>query len=162
MTLFDETTEVFPSNAIELISTRTEMLYPDLFVIQRMLNTGDPTQSVGIYPLSWAPNEASFETGGYEEPTLQKYTIGVQAWVIDADPVKGIRVHSVLSKVMRSLLYNDAPLRIGLDQLQITMFGKTEKIQRRGVARTRYLSNEVKGNFMHLSTIEYWLETQTQ
>lgn len=162
MSLFDEDLEVFPSNAIEIIKTRTQTLYPDLFVIERMLRQSDKTQSVGIYPLNWLPDENSFETGNYEEPTVQRYHIGVQCFVMDADPVRGIKVHSVLTKVMRSLLYNDQPLRVGLDLLQTSMFGKTEKIQRRGISRTRYLSNEVRGNFLHLSTIEYWLETQNQ
>jgi len=162
MSLFDETTEVFPSNAIQLICDRAAMLYPDLFIIQRMLRQADPTQSLGVYPLNWLPDEGSYETGNFEEPTIQRYVIGVQTFVMHADPVKGIQIHSVLSKVMRSLLYNDVPLSVGLNQLQITMFGKTEKIQRRGIARTKYLSNEVRGQFLYLSTTEYWLETQTQ
>lgn len=161
MSIFDDTTAVFPNNAANLIATRITDLYgPDLQVVKRPLRVSDLTQSVGVFPSDWYPDETSWEFPS-KQPTLQRYIIKIQSYAKDFDEERGIAVHSVIAKVMRSLLYVDVPLAIGLNALQVTMDGTIERIQRRGVNRQQYLSNEVAGEFLYLSTLEYYIETET-
>lgn len=161
MSLFTDATAVFPNNAAELIAVRVKALYPELLVVKRPLKHTDLTQSVGVFPAQWVPNTESFEFPS-KEPTLQTYLVNIQAFCKEMDEAKGIAIHSVMSKVMRSMLYNDQPLAIGLNVLQVTMFGSVEKIQRRGINRQTYLSNEIDGQFLYLSTLEYYIETETK
>jgi hypothetical protein len=162
MSLFDDAIAVFPNNAIELIATRLKNLYePDLLIVKRPLKHTDNTQSVGIYGGEWFPDQSSFEFAS-KEPTVQVYLIKIQAFCKEIDEPRGIAVHSVMAKVMRSLLYNDVPLAVGLNALSVTMNGATERIQRRGINRQQYLNNEIGGQFLYLSTLEYYIETETK
>lgn len=162
MSLFSEVTAVFPNNAIELIWTRAKDLYePDLNILRRPLRSTDGTQSIGVHPTDWVPDETSWEFTS-KEPTIQRYIIRIQALCKESDEEKGIAIHSVMSKAIRSLLYNDNPLQVGLDMLSVTMNGVTERIQRRGISRQRYLSNEINGLFVYLSVLDFYLETETK
>lgn len=162
MTLtFDDSLVVFPSNAILVIATRLQDLYPDLRVVKRPLKHTDASQSVGVYPGLWVPDETSFEFES-REPTVQRYIVNIQSFCKEMTEEKGIAIHSVMSKVIRAMLYNDNPLALALNTLQVTMFGSVEKIQRRGITRQVYLSNEISGVFVYLSTLETYIETETK
>lgn len=162
MSLFTDATVVFPDNAIELIWTRFRDLYePDLTVLRRPLRSTDGSQSVGIHGTDWVPDETSWEFSS-KEPTVQRYLIRVQGLCKESDQEKGIKIHSVMAKAIRSLLYNDAPLQVGLNLLSVTMNGATERIQRRGVTRQKYLSNEINGTFVYVSSLELYIETETK
>lgn len=156
---------VFPNNIVDLVAARIPSLDSDLHVAKRPLRKSDPNQSVGIHAAQWLPEEDSYEMRGApvgtHEPTLQRYLVSVQAFVKDMDEENGLAVHSVLSKMIRSMLYRDAPLRVGLSALSVTMSGSTERTQRWGIRQQRYFSNELQGSFLYLSTLEFWLETET-
>lgn len=166
--MIDPTIEVFPNNVCSLLVARIKTIDPDLRIFQRALRDSDGTQSVGVYPITWTPDETSFEMNGQPpttqaagEPTLQRYIIGVQAFVQDSNEEQGIRVHSILAKQIRSLLYRDPILAVGLSTLSVVMNGSTERIQRRGIQVQRFLANDVQGVFMFLSSCEYYVETET-
>lgn len=164
--MIDENTAVvFPNNIVSLLKTRIIALDSDLFVVQRPLRESDPNQSVGIVAANWIPNEESYEMlgapQGRHEPTLQNYSITVQAFVRHGDEEKGLATHSVLSKMLRAMLYRDNALRVGLALLSAEMNGATEIAQRWGVRQQRYFSNELQGSWLYLSNLEFWLETQT-
>lgn len=162
MSIFDATTPVFPNNVCNLVAARIDDLYhDDLFVAKRMLMPTDGTRSVGIAPAWWEPDEDSYEFNSLE-PTVQIYRIMVQIFAKNTDKEIGIAEHSVMSKVIRSLLYRDQPLRVGLDTLSVTMNGVTERIQKRGIRRSQYISNEIQGNWLFLNTLEYYVETETK
>jgi hypothetical protein len=163
MSMFDDATAVFPNNVAELIAQRIGDLYaPDILIVKRPLKIIDKTQSVGVFPSDWFPDETSWEFPA-KQPTIQRYIIKVQSFCKDMSEERGIAVHSVMSKVMRSLLYGDQPLAIGLNTLSVAMDGTTERIQRRGINRQSFLSNEIpQGEFLYLSTIEYYIETETK
>lgn len=161
MTVFDDTTAVFPNNIILVVSARLQDLYPNLLVVKRPLKHTDLSQSVGVYPGIWIPDDDSYEMPS-KEPTVQRYIIMIQAFCKEMTEEKGIAIHSVMSKVIRSMLYNDAPLALALNTLQVSMFGSVEKIQRRGINRQAYLSNEINGAFVYLSTLETYFETETK
>jgi hypothetical protein len=165
--VIDEAIEVFPNNVCSLITARVKAVYPTLTVFQRSLRDSDGTESVGIFPITWTPDDSSFEMPANPqlfaagEPTLQRYIIGVQSFVKDTMEERGIRRHSILAKQIRSLLYRDQPLAIGLAALSVTMSGSLERIQRRGIQVQRFLNNDIQGVFLFLASCEYYVETQT-
>lgn len=156
---------VFPNNIVELIHLRCSYIDSDLFITNRPLRDTDPVQAIGIFAAQWLPNEDSKEMSGGlpgpSEPTIQTYLVSVQSFVKDMDEERGLAVHSVLSKIIRSMLYRDEPLRVGLASLSVDMNGSTERTQRWGVRTQRYFSNEITGNWLYLSTLEFWLDTET-
>lgn len=160
-----EDQNVFPNNVVEIVTIRTKLLDTDLWVTKRPLRESDPNQSVGIFAAQWLPEENSYEMVaapvGRHEPTLQQYFITVQAFVKDMDEERGLATHSVLSKMIRSMLYRDDPLRVALGSLSVTTDNSIERTQRWGIRQQRYFSNELSGSWLYLSTLEFWLETET-
>jgi hypothetical protein len=164
--VIDPTEPVFPNNIIDLVYTRAATIDSDLRRFRRPLRASDPSESFGVFAAQWNPNDRSYEmkavaSPGPNEPTLQRYLIAIQAFVKDFQEERGLAKHSVLSKHVRAMLYRDDPLRIGLATLSVTMSGSIERTQRWGIRTQRFLSNEIDGNFLYLSTLEFWLETET-
>jgi hypothetical protein len=95
------------------------------------------------------------------EPTMQQYVIGIQAFVKDADEEVGLARHSTLSYRIRSMLYRDAAIRVGFQSLSYTSNGVTERLRRWGIRSQRFLSNELSGSWLYLSTLEVWAETDS-
>jgi len=163
---------IFPNNVISLLEPRVKTIDADLGVFKRMLRDGDPTQSVGLFPITWQPDELTYEMDGglttlgqkraAAEPTVGIYTIGVQSFVMDTDEERGIGVHNVLARTLRGLLYYDTPLAVGLRALSVSMFGSTERFQRLKVGVQRYLTNEIDGVFHYVSALECTVETETR
>jgi hypothetical protein len=154
---------VFPNNIVELLALRSQLLDSDITVLKRPLRNTDPNQSIGITAAQWLPDENSREMLGAAfavQPTLSRYTVSVQAFVKDMDETRGLNVHSVFSRIVRSMLYTDNPLRVGLSQLSSTLDGATERSQRWGITQQRFFSNELSGEWLYLSTLEFWLETE--
>lgn len=158
---------VFPNNAVNLIAARAAQFIdpPDLTVLKRSLRPSDPIESLGIYSAFWNPNESSFEMRGgnptIPEPTLQQYSIFIEAFIKDMDEPRGLAKHSVLSMLVRAMLYRDASLLVSLRALSVSVNGITERTARLGVRTQRYSSNEIEGAFLYLSVIEFFLETET-
>lgn len=160
---------IFPNNVVELISTRFEMMDPEpdpaqrLTVLRRPLRNSDPVQSIGVFATNWNPVEDSYEItgrGGSVQPTIQRYNLGIQAFILDMDEERGLSTHSVLTKMIRSMLYHDEPLRVGLVSLSTELDGSTETTKLWGLGQTRYISNEIAGEWLYLSTLDFWLETE--
>lgn len=162
MSILSVNTAVFPNNAQSLIKARLDDLYgDDILVVGRRLKLTDDTMSVGVAPDMWIPDESSFEFNS-QEPTVSAYTIWIQSFVKNSDEEEGVQLGSVLAKVVRTTLYRDVPLQVGLNSLSVSMMGATERIQRRGIRRSQYLSTEIQGNFLYLNTLEYYIETETK
>jgi hypothetical protein len=158
-------TVVFPNNVVDICATRLQAVDTDLYVCKRPLRSTDQNQSIGVFAALWSPDEESFEIKngpqGRSEPSLQRYQITVQAFVKDMDEERGLAVHSVLSKIVRSVLYRDEPLRVGLTTLSTTMSGSTERTTRWSIMQQRYFANEIQGSWLYLSTLDFLLETET-
>lgn len=159
---------VFPNNAIKVMWDRFKLLDPagDVQVFRRPLMPTDPVQSIGVYGSIWRPVDDSYEmrgsaSPGPQEPTLQRYSLFVQGFVKDADEERGSSAHSVMSKYILAMLYRDEPLRLGLAQLSSSLLGVTERTKRWGVSTQRFLNNELDAEWLYLSTVECWLETET-
>lgn len=163
--MIDATSPIFPNNVVSILSTRLATLDPDLRVYSRPLRDSDARQSVGVFPRDWMPVLDSFEMKAVPtpatEPTLSTYIIMIQAFVKDFDEIHGQAAHSVLSKMIRAMLYRDVPLRVGLAALSVSLSGSVETAKRYGIRRQDFLSNEINEDFLYLSTLEFWLETET-
>lgn len=165
--MIDDTIICFPDNVSTLIAARMQLLDTsgDLTVLKRPLRNSDPILSIGVFGSMWLPTEDSYEMKGgapsRHEPSLSSYLITIQAFVKDADEARGLMRHSLLAKMIRSTLYGDEPLRVALRSLSVSMNGSTERTQRFGIRTQRYLGNELRGSWLYLSTIEFWLETET-
>lgn len=156
---------VFPNNVVDLVRKRLGLVDEDLAVFRRPLRDTDPVQSIGIFGMQWVPVEESYELLGAPQatqPTLQTYMLMIQAYVKDTDEERGLATHSVLTKTIRSILYGDEPLQVGLGSLVISMNNSLERSKRWGIRQSRYFSNELDGDWIYLSTTEFWLETETE
>lgn len=162
--MIDPDEAVFPNNAAALIIARVPVAVDaDLTVVGRLLRATDPAQSVGVTGAVWMPDPESFEITPAMAgiPTLQRYSITVQGFIKDADEARGLKAHSVLAYRLRSMLYADAPLKVGFSALQASLNGKTERARRWGVESQRFISNELDKTFLFLSVLEFWMETET-
>lgn len=155
----------FPQNVVELLCTRFRLIDSDFAeaVFARPLQPTDPVQAIGVVASQWVPNTDSLEMRGMGnmEPSLNRYLITVQAYIKDMDEERGLNTHSVLSRMVRSILYNDVPLRQALASLSSTLSGKVEAPRRWGVQQQRFFSNELDSTWLYLSILEFWLETET-
>jgi hypothetical protein len=167
----------FPQNAVHLISEHVKTgvlddggtLEKRIAVFRRPLRNTDPNQSFGIFGNLWQPNLDSFEMGrgmrggvpGPNEPTLQTFTLGAQAFVKDMDEERGLAAHSVFAERVRVMLYRDETLRVGLASLSTVAGGRTQRAKNWGIRTQRLISNELDGAWLYLSTLEFWIETET-
>lgn len=162
--MIDADVPVFPNNVASLIATRFTILDDDLVIIQRPLRASDPNETVGIFPTTWGTDEDSYELKGRQlgtEPTIGRYLVLIQGFVKDADQQRGLVRHSILAKMIRAMLYRDTTLAVQLQALSVDLLGTIEQFQRWGIRRQSYLSNDVQGQWLYLSTTEMWFETST-
>jgi hypothetical protein len=161
----EDTAIVFPNNVQSVMVERFQTLDPDMTLFKRPLRSSDPSESVGVFPINWQPDEDSYEIEGRtgaSEPKLQMYFFGVQAFVKDADRERGLIVHSILAKMLRAMLYRDATLAVSLLALSVEMFDSIETTKRFGIRTQRFISNELPNEWLNLSILEFWLETETR
>lgn len=161
--MIEASDSVFPNSIISVLASATKNLDSDLYVTRRPLRSSDPNQSVGIFPGQWVPEERTQEMGRTNpgEPTMQQYVVGIQAFIKDGDEEIGLARHSTLSYGIRSMLYRDAAIRVGFQSLSYTSNGVTERLRRWGVRSQRFISNELSGSWLYLSTLEVWAETDS-
>lgn len=155
---------IFPNNIVSMIALRATLIDDQLEVFKRPLRASDPNQSIGVTAALWTPNEQSQEMLGQTfavQPTLSRYVVNIQGFIRDMDEERGLNVHTVLSRMIRSMLYTDNALRVALSQLSSVLGTTTERSQRWGISQQRFFANEIKGEWLYLSILEFWLETET-
>lgn len=167
----------FPYNVINALAVGLKFIDPDIGqpgdsnyvegirVFKRPLQISDDTEAIGLFPLTWEPDEKSYEMmGRRSEPTLQNYSIGIQGMIIDSDEERGIALHSVLSSRIRHQLQRDSALGQALPQLKVTLApssgNTTEKLAQWRVNRQQFLNSELSGRFIFLSTLELGITTE--
>lgn len=171
----DQTTVCFPANIVNLLAAGLQFIDPHtdpdkkdgVRIYKRPLMTTDASESIGVIATNWGPVISSMEMrGGPFEPTLQRYTVAIQAMVKDAEEERAIAVHSLLSAKVRHMLYHDPALAVALPQLQVsfdTFAGVTvEKLMKWNITSQNFMNHEVKGRFVYLSTLEVVAETALQ
>jgi hypothetical protein len=148
-------------NVCAVIEIALRDIDPGVKIHRRPLRTTDEKLSISVVPLDWAPDEGSYELGRPPEPTIQRYTLAVQAMVKDMEETRGIAKHSELSTRVRHRLYRDLDLELALPTVSVKIENTTETLKRYGTAGQQFMNNQnPKGGFIYLSTLEYWFETQ--
>lgn len=150
----------FPLNIVDVLQDLLPGLMPDHKVISRPLRYTDPARSIGVFLVDWTPQPASQEIG-HIEPTLSTYNIRIQNLVKHTNEVEGKALFSFDAKTLRAVLYRAGSLTLRFAGLTEELLGSRESSMRWGVGRQRFLSNELKGQFVHLGQTEFWLETET-
>ncbi len=158
----DDQVTLFPWNAVELMALRLSLIDPEVKCFKRRLYSTDPAQAFGVSPATWSPAPDSLEMRGdaASEPTIQRYGLVIQAMCKHTKEEEGVAIHSKMSKVVRSILLTDIPLRDSLRGLSTNLYGMRERTLRWSIVSQRFLSEELKGQFTYLSTIEVQLETE--
>lgn len=161
---------VFPNNIVSLLAARFALIDEEINTFRRPLRVDDPSIAVGVFGSLWTPDPESFELNptlgssgipGSTEPTVSRYVCAIQAFVKDFDQEIGLARHSVLSTMIRGILYRDAALRVALSQLNVEVSGVQERTMRWGITAQRFLNNELGDNeWLYLSSIEFWLDTE--
>ena len=159
----------FPNNIVELLADALTDVAPEsapgaddgVRIVKRRLRKNDLTQTIGVTPGVWIPEEDSFELGSIE-PTKQGYTATVEALVVDSDEERGIATHSALSFAVRHMLYRDTSLMQALAELEVRVGGYTEKLVTWGISQQQFMNNDVNSQFMFLSRLDLWYTTTVQ
>lgn len=155
----------FPNNVvITLLPFLGEIDGIEALVARPVWNT-DPDVTVGITTVEWTPRLESIEIGkpnGTAEPTLSQYIYMIQGFIRHTDEVDGLKAHSWLSKRIKRVVYRNPAVAVALTALSVTdEHNITERLQRFGVRAQRFLTNEVQGAFLYMSTLELFVETET-
>jgi len=147
----------FPENVVEELSYNLAEIPEVEVVLRRPLRPTDPNGALGVFALSWNPEE--YQIGQFD-PATTRYMLNIQSFVKHGNDEEGVVLHSRLAKRVRVMLYRDQQLRVGLGTLSVTEGGVTERFQRWGVVTQRYLNNEMEGTFLYLAVTEMWVETE--
>lgn len=166
----------FPMNVVNLLAVAIKDIDPDvgnpndqdyvegLRVFKRPLDPTDGTESVGIFPQTVNPIPESKEMGFNRspvEPLITRYSIGIQALIIEAKEEDGIAKHSLLANELRHILYRDRDLIEVLSTISILHQpgGPRETVKKWDIPRQSFFSSELSGQFAFLSNLEFEFET---
>lgn len=135
---------VFPSNVIAIIEARATAVLEGVHVQTTPLTDMSAGESVSILPVGWDPQEPPQigQRPNYEEASIQRYSIMIQALVTAYGQEDGINRHALLSRRVRNMLVRDPVLREALSQLYCNEDGVTETFHRLRVNNQRFLVNE--------------------
>ncbi len=155
---------VFPNNIVEVLATNLAFIDVDVPVIKRRLYATDPVQAIGCTAAMWTPEQSSYELRGPAlagVPTLQRYDIAIQGMIRDMDETRGMRAHAELVNRLQKFVMGDADLRVALHALVSTLYGVSESLKKWHIEASRYMSEEVEGQHIYLSTTTVRFETET-
>lgn len=150
----------FPVNVLQVLDDRISVNMGDFTVVQRPLRPMDPAMCIGVYSVDWRPNDDP-EIGHGIESTTSQYNYRIQLLVKHTTEVEGRIIYAKKSKILRAILYRDDTLKVQLTGLSETTLGRKERVQRFGIGRQQYLNNEFGGQFVYLSTTDFWVEVES-
>jgi hypothetical protein len=157
------TEAVFPVNVIDTIAIVASSVLPLADVVRRPLRGTDLDQSLGVFAARWVPLGDGMEMGRpYLGSSVEIYTVVIQAMVKDAEEAVGGARHSVLSELVRTMLYTDQTLKLGLDSLQTELAGVRKNTRTWKISSQEYFNNSVNGFFVYLSSLEMTVEVENR
>lgn len=148
----------FPDIAVAYTAERLQQLVGVSGVEKRPLVAIDPSGSVGVFAVTWTPQESLI---GQRDPAIQQWLFSIQAFVTHGDAETGLQEHGDLARSVRHMLYRDQTFRVGLTSLVDSTMGYIEKVTRWGVRQQRFISNEVQSDYLYLTVTEFWLDTES-
>lgn len=148
----------FPTAIVDALSDELALTLGAGKVLRRPLRPTDPDASIGVIAADWVPNAMVI---GQHDPAIGTYLIQIQAFVKHTNEEEGRDEHADFAQRIRLMLYRNTTLRVRLSGLSHSVDGLIERVQRWGIRQQRFASNEVDGEFLYLSTTEFWIETET-
>lgn len=127
-------------------------------VFSRPLRPTDPDISMGVYLVDWTPRDYQI---GQPEPVVGTYEIRVDLLVKHLEEITGRDLSGKYAKMIRTMLYGDADLRVALTAITESYNGRVERVQKCAVRSQKFLNNEVRGTFLYLASSEFYVETET-
>lgn len=156
----DGTEAVFPNVVVDLIFEQAPKSLPIQAAFKRPMRSSDLDQSFFVYSSNWRPDANSYEIG-FRGPTIERYEIGIQALIKDLDRDRGANRLGVLSELIRTFVYSDHSLRLGLDQLSTSFGGMVKKVQKLTVTKQNYFVASPKSRqFLYLSEMTLTVDVQ--
>lgn len=154
----DAPTDVFPNNVVEVLVTQLQAAFPAIeTILRRPLRTSDPTMSLGAFPVDWLPTTLEIGNSG---PSLSRYNFAVQTLTKEGNEEEGRRNSGFLAKSVRQMLYSNSALRVQLAQLSEATVTQIERVQRWGITRQQFASNNLQTQMIHFSSTQIWVETE--
>lgn len=150
--------ECFPANIVSAVLLSVEDVEGIEAVVGRPVRPLDPNACAGVYAVDWLPQDYSI---GQHEPAIAKYCVNIQVLIKHMNEEEARLQHSVLSKRVRTMVSRDTDFRVRLAALSETSMGVTERAQKWSVRAQRFLSNEIEGQFLFLSTMELVVDVET-
>lgn len=158
--------DVFPNNVVQVVTAALEGSHAAFEgqAFARPLRPTDPNPCIGVFPALWTPGQETLEIGHNPqgEPTIQTYTIVVQAMNKDSDKDIALSRHSTIAQIVRRTLYRSDPLRVLLGGLVATDGIVQERFQRARLGSQRFMDNEINDQFVFLSVLDLSIETETR
>lgn len=159
----------FPNNIVMVLKESLLTIdppavgYDGLPVFARSIRKTDPIQCIGVTAVLWVPELESEEMTGIDGrvgTTINNYLIGVQTFVKHSNEEDALQISATLAGLVKSKLTVDNTVRQALGALTSTEFGYTERFTRGLVTGQRFISNELNGWFLHLSNLEFQVQTE--
>lgn len=149
----------FPANIIDTLVGFYETTDGVTTVLKRPALPSDPDGTFFAFSDNWVPLDYEIGAAG---PTIARYACHFGFLTKTFDKEGGREAHSIISKNIRVMLYHDQTLRLRLQQLKESMLGITERVQRYGVTQQRFYANDLpQAQFLYVSAIDLWVETET-
>lgn len=156
----DGSEAVFPNVIVDLIFECAPLSLPIQAAFKRPMRASDLDQSFFVYASNWRPDANSYEIG-FHGPTIERYEIGMQALIKDMDRDRGQNRLGVLSELIRTFVYSDRSLRLGLEQLSTSFGGMVKKVQKVTVTKQNYFVATPKSRqFLYLSEMTLTVDVQ--
>ena len=164
-----DTIVAFPTNVVDIIVARLNLIDTRLHVMNRGLRKMDPNLSIGVYPESWQPvNDTEEFLGLGVAPTslatLSEYFIQIHTMTKGADQVLCQRQHSLLARVVRDILEFDQPFRVALTSLPgVTVNGKTEFFKEfKALTQAYFPLDDASASFINIGALRCKITTETK
>lgn len=152
----------FPGNIVSVLKTHLADLDAgpgeQVTLLGRPLRPADPNLSIGVFSIDWRPD-------GYEigmvGPSLSHFEYRIDLLVKHTDEEEGRERHGNLAKAIRAMLYGSETLRAELAQVSEESYGITERVQKWGVRQQRFFTNDIRGEFIFLAAIEFYVDVES-
>ena len=150
----------FPMNVVDELNVAMDQHMPDHTITSRPLRYSDPARSIGLYVVD-AVELTNSQQIGQREPALTRYQFRIQNLVKHSDEILGKAWFALDAKAIKAVLYRDDALALRLVALNEELLGTRETVKQWGVGRQRFLSNELRSQFIYLAQTDFWLETES-
>lgn len=150
----------FPNNVVLILAEEFKKIPPlDTYaVLKRPLRPSDPSLAVAVAASMWEPED--YEVG-QPDPSLSRYVFALQCMIKHGEEQEGLAAHAALSKMIRDQFHRNPAIRARLGMLNKVSGPVIERVGRFWITRQQFISQELNREFLYVSALELWVETET-